>query len=998
MTDGPGALPRRRGVLRAAIGAALLVSGLGLAFWFHSFRIRVRPERIERAHTLVLEANRLRAEGTAESIRAASRKYSEAAGLFRAAGERAEEVRARVVLGEIQERQGDLDEALDQYEQSLSIARRVDSPLLVSRAANRLGAVLHQRGENDLALPLFEEALAAAELANSDPERTLALFNLGYLQYSLGHMRDAIRFLERSAEWAVRSADPSMEARAQLHLGMAATMMEQRDRALPSLEKAARVYREIKDPSGEAQAVRVIGQLHSRLGETEEALERFEESRRLLKPLGDGAGEATVLNAIGQVYFDMGEKETALRYYNQALELNQRLQLRRREAATLLEIGQCHFDLGRETEALGNYEKALRIFRELRNRRLEADVLTQLGLLYRQRGDYENALRHFERAIALKPAASDPRGRAHTLIEAGSLFRRLDRTQRAMEFFDEARELSRVAADPTGEALALYQMAEAHRDAGEIEKALSEVERSLAIVESLRANVASPELRSSFLASVYDRYSFYIDLLLRLHQADPRKGFDAMAFSAAERARARTLLESLEEARLSIQEGIEPALVAEERALRSRLNEAAREQLLLSSDSDRETVKKLSAEVDSMTAEYDRLQAGIRARSPHYADLTQPQTVSLSEVRTSILDESTRLLAYTLGAERSFVWSVTREGHRVYVLPPRARIEEIARQAHRFLRSPGGSAGEAAVSSLSRILLDPIEGLFEKPRLLIVADGALSYVPFGALTLPDDDAPLITRLEIVRLPSVSIVPNLRSQRSKRSFARWVAVVADPVYETDDPRLDTGGVLPPHAGGPRTARYDFPRLLASRREAFEIAALAPEGQVQVVTGLLASREWVTGADFQDFRVVHFATHGILDDERPALSGLVLSLVDENGKSRDGFLRLNDIYNLKLPVDLVVLSACETGLGKEVRGEGLFSLVRGFMYAGAPSVLATSWKVDDEATADLMKLFYKGLFDGKTASESLREAQTSLWSAKRYQRPFYWAGFELQGDWR
>jgi CHAT domain-containing protein len=167
---------------------------------------------------------------------------------------------------------------------------------------------------------------------------------------------------------------------------------------------------------------------------------------------------------------------------------------------------------------------------------------------------------------------------------------------------------------------------------------------------------------------------------------------------------------------------------------------------------------------------------------------------------------------------------------------------------------------------------------------------------------------------------------------------------------------------------------------------------------VVAGFDARREWVESTDFSGFRFLHLAAHGIVDDERPELSGIALALVDENGGSLDGFLRLHDIYNLDLPVDLVVLSACETGLGKEVKGEGLIGLVRGFMYAGAPAVIASSWKVDDAATAALMTELYRGLFEGKPPAAALREAQVAVSRIPRFRAPYYWAAFELQGDWK
>ncbi|HEY7819326.1 MAG TPA: CHAT domain-containing protein, partial [Vicinamibacteria bacterium] len=331
-----------------------------------------------------------------------------------------------------------------------------------------------------------------------------------------------------------------------------------------------------------------------------------------------------------------------------------------------------------------------------------------------------------------------------------------------------------------------------------------------------------------------------------------------------------------------------------------------------------------------------------------------------------------RFAAYHLGRERSFVWTATRDHYEVHELPGADVLDPLARQAYRVLKSPE-APDDSALRRLSRLLLEPL-GSFEETRLVVVADGALSYVPFAALSDPrSEDSPLMRTVEIVRLPSASLARELRAQKAGRKFTRLAAIAADPAYGNG-----------------------FRRLSESRREAEQIAALGPPG-IEVVSGFAARREWVEASDFTGLRYLHFAVHGVVDDDRPDLSGIVLSLVDENGTPLDGFLRLHDITNLELPVDLVVLSACETGLGKEVKGEGLVGLVRGFMYAGAPAVIASSWKVDDAATAELMTELYRGLFAGKAPPAALREAQDKVSRIPRFRSPYYWAAFELQGDW-
>lgn len=204
-----------------------------------------------------------------------------------------------------------------------------------------------------------------------------------------------------------------------------------------------------------------------------------------------------------------------------------------------------------------------------------------------------------------------------------------------------------------------------------------------------------------------------------------------------------------------------------------------------------------------------------------------------------------------------------------------------------------------------------------------------------------------------------------------------------------------------AGALRAAGFNqgIPRLPYSFQEAQRIKLLVPDAKRLVALGFDANRVHATSRDLTDFRFLHFATHGILNSEDPELSGILLSMLDRNGKAQDGFLQLHEIYNLHLPVELVVLSACQTALGKEIRGEGLFGLTRGFMHAGARQVVSSLWKVDDSATADLMGLFYtEMLVHGRSPAAALQQAKFNMRKQRRWQQPFYWAGFIIQGDWR
>jgi CHAT domain-containing protein len=275
-----------------------------------------------------------------------------------------------------------------------------------------------------------------------------------------------------------------------------------------------------------------------------------------------------------------------------------------------------------------------------------------------------------------------------------------------------------------------------------------------------------------------------------------------------------------------------------------------------------------------------------------------------------------------------------------------------------------------------------------------VAEGVLSYVPFGALPDPESGEPLMVGHEMVSSPSASVVAAVREEIAGRPApAKTIAVFADPVFSAGDGRVGTP------APSMRSAP-DFTRLRFSRTEADNIERLVAPGRMLKAVDFVATRELAMKPELKDYRILHFATHSVLDDEHPELSGVVLSLADHNGQPQNGYLRLYDIYNLRLNADLVVLSACRTALGREIHGEGLMGLTRGFLYAGAPRVLATLWEIDDRSTAEAMTRFYEGLLGrGERPAAALRAAQIALWRLKGWQQaPYYWAAFTLQGEWR
>lgn len=508
-------------------------------------------------------------------------------------------------------------------------------------------------------------------------------------------------------------------------------------------------------------------------------------------------------------------------------------------------------------------------------------------------------------------------------------------------------------------------------------------------------------------------YRLYTEVLMRLGQT-------AQAFQAAERRRARSLIELLAEARAGIRQGTDAALLAKESEVRQRLNgKECRRMELMAAKAKPERLAEADREMRALIAEMEAVRAEIRAKSPRYAALTQAEPVTVAGLRRQILDANTVLIEYALGDAQSHAWLLTQSSITGYTLPARAQIETLARAVHEWASSPAVAPAPAVLKQLATMILGPMAKQLRGQRLLIVADDALEIVPFAALPDPSTpNQPLAVDHEIVRLPSASTLALLRREAASRTTGtratapQTVAILADPVFSATDSRVERARAAAQSANLPATrilqrafteAGLDgknIPRLPGTRREAATIRALLPGAGNSIALDFDANAEAFQTPAVRQAGIVHLATHGLLNTVHPELSGLVLSLVDKQGAPKEGFLRLHDIYNLELSAGLVVLSACQTGLGQEVRGEGLLGLTRGFMYAGSPRVMASLWKVDDRATVELMRHFYEGLL-GKpalTPAAALRRAQIALWKSKAWSAPYYWAAFNLQGEWK
>jgi CHAT domain-containing protein/tetratricopeptide (TPR) repeat protein len=908
--------------------------------------------------------------------------------------------------------------ALERYRDARERWRHLRQPQYEAEVLNDMGVLQLARGAPGAtaeARRALEEALSLRLALQDARGAAETLIGLGKVESRTGNLREALGHLERAGPLLAPLGLTRLEAFRLNNIAVIYGNMGEPRRALEHYALSLPLRRQIGDLGALATVLVNIGATRQELGERDRALAAYEEALPLARAAKDPLSESQVLANMGALRLANGDPDGALEALQRSAELGRKTGDRSLEAAALRGMGRVHVVKKDYPRAVDLFSQTLEAQRAMNDRGGEGFVLLELGRVHRLLGREKEAEQALRAALDLMRAAGNRFSETLALLESGKLYLQFDRRVAARETLDQALASSRSTKDPTSEAAVLFDLAELERREGDLSVARQNAEAAIDIFESLRTRVAGSESRASFFVSAQEAYELELDLLAALGKSRGDGHLAMHALEMSERKRGRSLLDSLAEASSEIVAGLPAELRRQQIQVADRLRTLMLRQERPHTE---EQASGLAREINELVGRYQELDGKLSAASPAYQAFLKGTTASASEVQ-QLLDEHTVLLEFALGERASYVFSVTRARVEQVSLPARAEITAAVRACHEALALPPGHRGRrssaaAAAEALSRMVLAPVAARLDRPRLVIVADGPLQRVPWAALPEPAGPhrgRPLIAAHEIVLLPSASILKALRAMPPRATDARRsVVVLADPVFEADDPRLGrvAGGRPRPEAGNKgdlvraaRAAGFSdiFPRLPFSRQEAQSIVGTAPPGSARPVLDFEASRETALSAEIQDFRIVHFATHGLIDDEHPSRSGLVLSLIDRGGQPRDGFLRLPDLYNLRLNADLVVLSACRSAMGTELRGEGLQSVVRGFMYAGAPRVVAAVWDVDDRATAAFMGHFYRAmLVQGQPPAAALRHAQLAIRARTPWRDPFYWAGFVLEGEWR
>jgi CHAT domain-containing protein len=975
-------------------------------------------------------ADRLCAEWTQNSFRQAILQYDRAALIWSSNLNYASASDALRKSADVYFNLGEYPQALKRYQNALALADKARSWLTKAQALSQGARVQSYLGHNDLAEKQLIETIRLFKQHESDRDVQAinaygeALSILAEVSYAKGDfVKSSKQFEEALKSFA---SDPKGEARARLFLGNIAGGIGDLEKALNEISRARELYTEINNKAGEGLALIALGLWHSPR-DAEKAITFHKEAFEIFHLIGDRHSEGIALNAIGQDYEFLDDQPLALNSYQQALRIFEDIGSIDGISTSSFKIARMHNRAQRFEQALTHYDRCLKVSRAAGKVRTAGFALNEIATIYVKQGLYDRAGMQYQRVLNFFESIGDLRGQAMALNSYGDFLFQRGQQKKALELYGRALPLSVKVGSEDVRSAALYNLARTNLRAGSLDAALSFIQQSLMLIEELRSSVRSPEFRASYFSGVQKHYELCINILMQLDKSRPGEGFAAKAFIVSEKNRSRVLLDLVNESRANIRDGAAKELLDRERSLRGLIQLQAQYRMgLMLNEKNTDELVDVENQLSQLKADYQAVEAQLRQHNPRLLSLEQ-STLTLKRVQSELGNGDTMLLEYSLGEERSYLWAVTSNSFQAYELPARKVIEDHGRECYRLLTARQGTLNdeyranvEAADnlvleqrSKLGEILLGPVSGQIENKRLLVVSEGALQYVPFDALLVPNTrKAALVETNEVVVLPSVSTLIAMRSaHRHTRSTNKLVAVIADPVFSASDDRVQRGVTEPavaqasgdsPDQTFPKTPAIlmrdgALQRLTHASQEADAISGTAPWRTTMVAKGFDASRETAMSSGLGQYQIVHFATHAFLNSEHPELSGIVLTMVDRNGVSTNGLMPLHDIYNLELSSELTVLSACQTALGKEIKGEGIVGLAHGFMAAGSKSVVASLWKVDDRATAALMADFYEAMFDkGMPPAAALRFAKLKMMRDKQWSAPYYWAGFELQGE--
>jgi len=760
---------------------------------------------------------------------------------------------------------------------------------------------------------------------------------------------------------------------------------------------ALKLAKRINHNKEQARCLNNIGFYYSKINNYENAITYFTKALDQLHKIKDSIEISNCLNNIGIIYVYLGNYDKALEYILNALKIDKKLNITNSIISDFNQLGTIYRKKGLSENnsyylenSIKHFTKALNLLNDTKNENIKIKILNNVGTVYTDLNNNYKALEYFKKALNLCNKVNDQESKGMILNNIGIVYYNLGNYEESTKYYQQAIELA--LGLQRGEILweAYLELAKANWKQGNLEEALANYKKSIDIIENIRSQINLEEYRARFLGTDkrIEAYHNLIELMVFLHQSHPEENYDAEAFYFLEKAKARAFLDSLELSKIHLARKINSQLENKEQELLKDISYLYTK--ILAASTSPEEKQHLQQELVAKEEELESLKREIRASDPAYASLQYPEIIKLHEAQ-QLLDKKTAFLLYCVDNDQGLGLLLTKKKLNIFSIPDREKLQKLTTNHLLEVTDRNNHTFSAAQKLHSFLIPSYISDNIE--NLIIIPDDVLLRIPFETLINPKSKKWLIQDFTISYSPSVSSLREIILRRKMNGYktTKDILAVGDPQFNLGESKEDNG--QSPIQSFFSTANINFSPLKYSPLEVKKINNIFKK-KSEVYTQAQAKEENIKSLNLSNYKIIHFATHSVIDDKVPARSAIILSLDDD--PNEDGFLQMREIYNLHLKADLVTLSACETGLGEFIRGEGIEGINRAFFYAGASAVLMSLWAVNDQATYQLMERFYYHLKNSLPLAKALRKAKLELINSDVLTHPYYWAGFIISGQ--
>jgi len=917
--------------------------------------------------------------------------------------------------GEEEIKEGNFEKAIELFEQALLWAREELPAEEEVRCYERLGLLYWNIGELNKSSVYYNKASLLSNRLNLPGELNacqtyLEIYNL----YNEGKKHRALKDFDESIKNFSTAIDIARKIKSEAHelkclRQLSITYWELYDfqKFLELNEAALGIAKKINHKKEEGRCLNNMGIFYKCNNDFSKALYFYEKSLQIALSLNDKIEESILFNNIGNIFREIGDHERALRNLNKSLLIDRQFRNLFSISISTNNIGSIYHNLGVTSgnnkyleEALSYYNQCLKLTKESIDDKIAIRALNNIGLVYSDFQDYGQAMQYFNLGYNRAKEANYLEAMGMIMVNRGVAYFHVEEYEKALECLDRSIEIGSSLRSSQIQWEAFFWQGRCYEINGEFHRAINSYENALNIVDDLRSQITLDTHKTGFVRDKLIVYKFLLELLYKVHTDQPQLDLEKDLFHLVERAKARSFLESIKESRVDIAEKLTPELKKSESEISRDISSITTElsQSNLTMRKRRELVNLLEKKED----EYLELITRIRLEIPDIADIVSPKPCSLERLRETLLDNKTAIVEYFLSENRSFMFVMTKNDLKLYSLPPRSAIENSIKAYLKILSQLPKERLFRGVLASKRICKELMLSDGEIPHhienLIIIPDGILYYLPFETLIASDPNGKteihyLIEKYQISYSPSSSSLLFLLENETKGKESKGLLAFANPSYDIQNRSNNHKNHLNFFSELYSDNGFNITPLPFSQKEVSEISKYFPEDKRNLFFAKKAKEEIVKSISLRDYRVIHFACHGFMDEEIPFRSALILALDDD--VNEDGFLQAREIYNLRMQAELIVLSACQTGRGKLEKWEGVFGLPRIFFYAGAKSVLSSLWPVEDRSTAQFMRYFYYYLSKGKNKASALRSAKLKMISSG-FSHPFYWGAFVLNGD--